>query len=39
MASFLEGKGKIVLVAPTTGLVAQQARMAKEFIDLDEEKL
>ena len=39
MASFLESKGKIVLVAPTTGLVAQQARMAKEFIEIDEEKI
>ena len=34
MANALEGDGKIVLVAPTTGLVAQQARMAKDFINL-----
>ena len=39
MASFLDGKGKIVLVAPTTGLVAQQARMAKEFIEIDNDKI
>ncbi len=39
MASFLEGDGKIVLVAPTTGLVAQQARMAQEFIDIEPEKI
>ena len=39
MASALNGSGKIVLVAPTTGLVAQQARMAKEFMNLDSEKL
>ena len=39
MANALNGSGKIVLVAPTTGLVAQQARMAKEFINLDSEKI
>ena len=39
MANALNGDGKIVLVAPTTGLVAQQARMAKEFINLDPEKI
>ena len=39
MANALNGDGKIVLVAPTTGLVAQQARMAKEFINLDSEKI
>ena len=39
MADALEGKGKIVLVAPTTGLVAQQARMAKEFINLEKERI
>ena len=39
MANALNGTGKIVLVAPTTGLVAQQARMAKEFINLDSEKI
>ena len=39
MAENLEGDGKIVLVAPTTGLVAQQAKMAKTFIDLEEEKI
>ena len=37
MAENLEGDGKIVLVAPTTGLVAQQASMAKDFIDIDED--
>ena len=39
MANALDGAGKIVLVAPTTGLVAQQARMAKEFINIDSEKI
>jgi len=39
MAENLEGKGKIVLVAPTTGLVAQQAKMAKTFIDIEEDKI
>ena len=39
MANALEGDGKIVLVAPTTGLVAQQARMAKDFINIDSEKI
>ncbi len=39
MANFLEGKGKIVLVAPTTGLVAQQARMARDFINIDSERI
>ena len=39
MANALEGSGKIVLVAPTTGLVAQQARMAKDFINIDPEKI
>ena len=39
MADALQGKGKIVLVAPTTGLVAQQARMAKEFINLEKERI
>ena len=39
MADALQGKGKIVLVAPTTGLVAHQARMAKEFINLEKERI
>ena len=39
MANALEGSGKIVLVAPTTGLVAQQARMARDFIKIDPEKI
>jgi len=39
MAESLDGPGKIVLVAPTTGLVAQQARMAREFINLDSDKI
>lgn len=39
MANALNGNGKIVLVAPTTGLVAQQARMARDFIDIEPEKI
>ena len=39
MAETLDKPGKIVLVAPTTGLVDQQARMAREFIDIDSEKI
>ena len=39
MAEAIEGEGKIVLVAPTTGLVAQQARMAREMIAIDEDKI
>ena len=39
MANALEGSGKIVLVAPTTGLVAQQARMARDFINIEPEKI
>ena len=39
MANALEGGGKIVLVAPTTGLVAQQARMARDFINIEPEKI
>ena len=39
MAENLEGDGKIVLVAPTIGLVSQQARMAEEFIDLEDGKI
>ena len=37
MAEALDGSGKIVLVAPTTGLVAQQAKMAREFVNCDDE--
>ena len=38
MAEFLTQKEKkIVLIAPTTGLVAQQQRMAREMINLDPE--
>ena len=37
MAEAIEGPGKIVLVAPTTGLVAQQAKMAKQFLNIDSE--
>lgn len=37
MAEALDGPGKIVLVAPTTGLVAQQAKMAREFVNCDDE--
>lgn len=39
MAESLSGKGKIVLVAPTTGLVAQQARMAREMITIDNDRI
>lgn len=39
MAENLEGNGKIVLVAPTIGLVSQQARMAEEFIDVEDGKI
>ena len=39
MAENLNGSGKIVLVAPTTGLVAQQAKMAKQFVKIDESKI
>ena len=39
MAEALNGPGKIVLVAPTTGLVAQQASMARDFIKLENEKI
>ena len=36
MAEFLrKGSGKILLVAPTTGLVDQQVRMAHEFLNFD----
>ena len=38
MAEFLKFKDeKIVLIAPTTGLVAQQQRMAREMINIDSE--
>ena len=39
MAEAMEGSGRIVLVAPTTGLVAQQAKMAREFLNIDHEKI
>ena len=39
IAEAMSGEGKIVLVAPTTGLVAQQARMATEMINIDSEKI
>ena len=39
MAEALDGPGKIVLVAPTTGLVAQQAKMAREFVNCDNERI
>ena len=39
MAEFLDKPGKIVLVAPTTGLVAQQAKMAKQFVNVNENKI
>ena len=40
MAEFLrKGAQKIVLIAPTTGLVDQQMTMAKERLNLDEERI
>jgi ERCC4-related helicase/ERCC4-type nuclease len=39
MAEAINGPGRIVLVAPTTGLVAQQAKMAKEFLKIDNERI
>jgi|SaaInlStandDraft_2_1057019.scaffolds.fasta_scaffold00220_26 Fanconi anemia group M protein len=39
MAEAIDGPGRIVLVAPTTGLVAQQAKMAKEFLKIDSERI
>ena len=40
MAEFLlKNEGKILLIAPTTGLVEQQERMAREMINLEDEKI
>ena len=39
MAEAMDGPGRIVLVAPTTGLVAQQAKMAKQFLNIDADKI
>ena len=40
MAEYLNfDEGKILLIAPTTGLVEQQQRMAREMINLDQEKI
>lgn len=40
MAEYLKhDNGKILLIAPTTGLVEQQQRMAREMINLDDEKI
>lgn len=40
MAEYLNfGNGKILLIAPTTGLVEQQQRMAREMIKLDDAKI
>ena len=39
MAEAIDGPGRIVLVAPTTGLVAQQAKMAKQFIKIDPDRI
>ena len=39
MAEAMNGKGRIVLVAPTTGLVAQQTRMARDMLNIDEDKV
>ena len=40
MAEYLNSKnGKILLIAPTTGLVEQQQRMAREMIKLEDEKI
>ena len=40
MAEYLSfGNGKILLIAPTTGLVEQQQRMAREMINLEDEHI
>ena len=40
MAEYLNfGNGKILLIAPTTGLVEQQQRMAREMIKLDDAQI
>jgi len=39
MAETIHSQGRILLVAPTTGLVQQQARMAKEHLALPEESI
>ena len=40
MAEFLRlGASKIVLIAPTTGLVDQQVSMARERLNIDEEQI
>ena len=40
MAEYLSfGNGKILLIAPTTGLVEQQQRMAREMINLEDENI
>ena len=37
MAELLSENGKIVLVAPTIGLVAQQFKMANQFLNIQSE--
>ena len=39
MAELLSENGKIVLVAPTIGLVAQQFKMAKQFLNIQSESI
>jgi len=39
MAETIHSKGRVLLVAPTTGLVQQQARMAREYLELSEESI
>lgn len=40
MAEYLKfGNGKILLIAPTTGLVEQQQRMAREMINISQESI
>ena len=40
MAEFLlKNEGKILLIAPTTGLVEQQERMAREMINLEDKEI
>ncbi|MDP6869313.1 MAG: helicase-related protein [Candidatus Poseidoniaceae archaeon] len=39
MAHYLNGDGRIVLVAPTTGLVDQQARMARNMININPDRI
>ncbi|MAE79498.1 MAG: hypothetical protein CL967_07035 [Euryarchaeota archaeon] len=37
--SLLKNEGKILLIAPTTGLVEQQQRMARQMLEIDPDKI